>query len=172
MDASYHEMGSLMWITNQTRLDIANAVRAVVRFSHDPQEVHVKAANNWKIIEYLSAMAHLGLTFRKDSKLEDVQLDYDLETYVDGYYAHKADGRRSVSCVAVCCGGTLVSWSSRTQKCLALSTTEAEYVAMADGVKEAHYVGGVLVFLMPSLGSPSIGVFEDNKGAINLAETL
>ena len=110
MDASYHEMvGSLMWITNQTRLDIANAVRAVVRFSHDPQEVHVKAANNWKIIEYLSAMAHLGLTFRKDSKLEDVQLDYDLETYVDGYYAHKADGRRSVSCVAVCCGGTLVS---------------------------------------------------------------
>ena len=55
---------------------------------------------------------------------------------------------------------------------ITLPTTEAEYVAMADGVKEAHYVGGVLVFLMPSLGSPSIGVFEDNKGAINLAETL
>lgn len=169
VDARYREMvGSLMWIANQTRPDIANAVRAVARFSHDPKEVHVKAAR--KIIEYLSATAHLGLTFRKDSKLEEVQLEYDLETYVDADYAHKADDRRSVSGVAVCCGGTLVSWFSRTQKCVTLSTTEAEYVAMADGVKEALYVRGVLVFLMPSLGSPSIGVFEDNKGAIDLAK--
>ena len=56
-----------MWIANQTRLDIANAVRAVARFSHDPKEVHVNAAR--KIIEYLSATAHLGLTFREDSNL-------------------------------------------------------------------------------------------------------
>ena len=41
---------------------------------------------------------------------------------------------------------------------------------MADGVKEALYARGVLVFLMPSVGSPSIGLFEDNKGAINLAK--
>ena len=100
----------------------------------------------------------------------DVQLEYDLETYVDADYAHKAEDRRSVSGVAVSCGGTLVSWFSRTQKCVTLSTTEAEYVAVADGVKEALYVRGVLVFLMPSLGSPSIGVFEDNKGAIDLAK--
>ena len=92
----------LKWITNQTRPDIANAVRAVARFSHDPKEVHVKAAR--KIIEYLSATAHLGLTFRKDSKLEDVQLEYDLQTCVDADYAHKADDRRSVSGVAICCG--------------------------------------------------------------------
>ena len=112
----------------------------------------------------------MGLTFRKDSKLEDVHLEYDLETYENADYAHKADDRRSVSGVAVCCGGTHVSWISRTQKCITLSTTEAEYVAMADGVKEDLYVRGVLVFLMPSVGSPSIAVFEDNKVAINLAK--
>ena len=50
MDASYREMvGSLMWIANQTRPDIVNAVRAVARFSHDPKEVHVKAVR--KIID-------------------------------------------------------------------------------------------------------------------------
>ena len=169
VDAIYREMvGSLMWIVNQTRPDIANAVRAVARFSHDPKEINDKAAR--KIIKYLSATAHLGLTFRKDSKLEEVQLDYDLKTYVDVDYAHKADDRRWVSGVAVCCGGTRVSWFSRTQECVILSTTEAEYVAMSDGVKEALYVRGVLVFLMPSLGSPRIGVFEDNKGAIDLAK--
>ena len=59
---------------------------------------------------------------------------------------------------------------SRMKKCVTLSTTEAEYVAMADGVKEALYVREVLVFLMPSLGSPSIGVFEDSKGATELAK--
>ena len=50
VDASYREMvGSLMWIANQTRPDIANPVRAVARFSHDPKEVHVKAVR--KIID-------------------------------------------------------------------------------------------------------------------------
>ena len=71
VDASYREMvGSPMWTANQTRPDIANAIRAVARFSHDPKEVHVKAAR--KMIEHLSDTAHLGLTIRKDSKLEDV----------------------------------------------------------------------------------------------------
>ena len=68
VDASYREMvGSLMWIANQTRPVIANPVRAVARFSHDPEEVHVKATRD--IFEYLSATAQLGLTFRKDSNV-------------------------------------------------------------------------------------------------------
>ena len=108
----------------------------------------MKAAR--KFLEYLRAAAHhLGLTFRRENMLEDVQLEYDLETYVDADYAHRAEDRRSVSSVAVCCADMLVSWLSRTQKCVTLSTTEAEYVAMADGVKEALYVRGGLVFLMP-----------------------
>ena len=166
VDASYREMvGTLMWIANQTRPDIVNAVRAVARFLHDPKEVHIKAAR--KIIEYVSATAHLGPTFRKDSKLEHMQLEYYLKTHVDADYAHKADDRRSVSAVAVCCGSTLVSWSFRTQKRVPLSITESEYVAMADVVKEAIYVR-VLFLLMPSTESLSIGVLEDNKGAIDL----
>ena len=54
-----------------------------------------------------------------------------------------------------------MSWFSRTQKCVTLSTTEAEYVAIADGVTGALYVSGILAFLMPSLGPMSIGVYED-----------
>ena len=98
-------------------------------------------------------------------------MEFDLETYLDADYAHMAEDRRSVSGVVVFCGGTPVSWFSRTQKCVILSTTEAEYAAMADGVKEALYVRGILAFLMQSLGAMSIGVYEDNKGAIDLAKT-
>ena len=169
MDVPFREIvGSLMWIANQTRPDIANALRAVARFSHDPKPIHDKAAQ--KILEYLNATSDLGSTFRRDSDLESVQTEVDLEAYVDAAYAHKAKGRRSVSGVALCCGGTLVPWLSRTQKCVTLSTTEAEYVAMADGVKEAQYVRGILAFLMPSLEPMSTSVYEDNKGAIDLAK--
>ena len=97
-------------------------------------------------------------------------MEFDFQTYVDAHYAHKAEDRRSVSGVAVCCGGTLVSWFSRTRKYVTLSTTEAEYVAMANGVKEALHVTGILAFLMPSLEPTSISVCEDNQGAIDLAK--
>ena len=169
MDVNLREVvGSLKWIANQTRSDISNPVPEIARFSHDPKEVHLKAAR--KIFEFLNATTHLGVTFRRESSLEDVEMEYDIETYVNADYAHKVDDSRSFSGVAVCCGGTLVSWLSRTQKCVTLFTIEFEYVAMADGVKEALCVRRVLVILMPSLGSPSIGVFEDNKGAIDLAK--
>lgn len=72
----------------------------------------MKAAS--KILEYLNGTAHLGLTFTRKNKLEDVQAEYDLETYVDADYAHRADDKRSVSGVAICCGGTLVPWFSST----------------------------------------------------------
>ena len=98
-------------------------------------------------------------------------MEYDIETYVDADYTHKVEDRRSFSGVAVCCGGTIVSSFSRTQKCVALSTTEAEYVAMVDGVKEALYVRGVLVFLVPSLGSPSIGVFTITRERLTWRKT-
>ena len=64
-----------------------------------------------------------------------MQIEIDLETYVEAEYAHKAEDRRSVSGMAVCCGGTLVSWFARTQKCVTLSTSVAEYVAMEDESK-------------------------------------
>ena len=56
------------------------------------------------------------------------------------------ENRRSSPGVAVSCGGVLVSSFSRRQKCVILSTTEAEHVAMADGVKAAPYVRGKLRF--------------------------
>ena len=82
---------------------------------------------------YLSSTSDLGWTFRRDSDFGSVQIEFDLETYVNVDCADKPEDRRSVYAVALCCGGTLVSWFSKTQKCVTLSTTEAEYVAMADG---------------------------------------
>ena len=64
VDVPFREIvGSLMWIANQTRPDIANAVRAVARFSHDPKPIHYKAAQ--KILEYLNATSEFRLNFQE-----------------------------------------------------------------------------------------------------------
>ena len=108
MDVPFREIvGSLVWIANQTRPDIANAVRAIARFFHNPKPIHYKAGQ--KILEYLNATSDLGLTFRRGSDVGCVQLEFDLETYVDSDHAHKAEDRLSVSGVAGSCGGALVS---------------------------------------------------------------
>ena len=76
-----------------------------------------------------------------------------------------------MSGVAVTVGKLSVSWFSSTHKIIALSTTEAEYVALGDGVKEALFVKGVLSFTIPSISENCIKVFVDNDGAISLANS-
>ena len=80
-----------------------------------------------------------GITFQKENGLE-------LVAFADADYASKATDRRSASGGAVTCAGAYVSWSSRIQKCVTVSTTEAEYVALGDTVKERCLSGscGVL----------------------------
>ena len=74
-----------------------------------------------------------------------------------------------MSGVAVTVGKSSVSWFSTTQKIVTLTTTEAEYVALGDGVKEALFVKVVLSFIIPSISENCIKVFVDNNGATSLA---
>ncbi|CAB1107872.1 unnamed protein product [Ectocarpus sp. CCAP 1310/34] len=90
--------------------------------------------------------------------------------YADADFASKAADRRSISGGIVTCGGGVVSWFSRTQKCVTLSTTEAEYVALGDVVKEILFLRQVWRFMFPKVSMPCIPVFEDNQGAIQRAQ--
>ena len=119
-------VGNLMWLANQTRPAISNAVRAVARSTHTPKLKHWEAARG--ILGYLKVTNGYGITFQRGSSLE-------LMVYADAAYAPKDTKRKSVSGVAVMCGGAAIQWISRTQKCTTLSSSEAEYVAMAEGFK-------------------------------------
>ena len=93
----------------------------------------------------------------------------EISEFADANYAEKADDRKSVSGVAVTVDKSSVSWFSNTQKIVTLSTTEAEYVALGDGFKEALFVKGVLPFIIPSMSENCIKVVVDNDGAVSLA---
>ena len=69
------------------------------------------------------------------------------------------------------CGGAAIQWISRTQTCTALSSSEADYVEMAEDFKEALFLRSVWRFFLPDIGDPCIQVFEDSNGAIQLAVT-
>ena len=57
-----------------------------------------------------------------------------------------------------------------TQKCVTLSTAEAEYVAITDVLKEVLFLRQVWRFMLPEMVMPCIPVFEDNEGAIQIAK--
>ena len=150
-----------MWLVVMSRLDIANAVRAVARHSINPTERHWKAV--LQIIRYLLGTKDLGITFERRSGL-------DLSLFTDSDCAEKANDRRSVSGIAVVLGNAAVSYSSNTQKIIAQSAAESEYVAVGDGVKEGLFVRQVLGFLVPSLSEKCIKIFVDNDAAISVTD--
>ena len=61
-------------------------------------------------------------------------------------------------------------WFSRTQKCVTLSTSEAEYVALGDAVKELLFLRQVRPFMIPGKGMLCFPVFEDNQGALQFSK--
>ena len=103
------------------------------------------------------------MTFQKGNGLE-------LVAFADADYASKAADRRSVSGGAIMCAGACVRWFSGTRKCVTLSTTEAEYVALADTIKETMLLWYVWNSIFPGLRTSCITVFENNEGAKNLAQ--
>ena len=154
-------VGNLLWVSGMTRPDIVNAVRAVARQTHNPSSRYWEAVV--KIIAYLKRTKEPGLLFL-------IGGDFVLSVYVDADYASQSNWRRSVSGVVVMLGGTVISASSSTQHCVTLSTSEAEYVAITQGARMILFTKAVLEFLQPQISGRTVDVFEDNQGAIALAE--
>ena len=112
-------IGSLLYLM-AGRLDILFSVGMCARFQSNPKEIHHQATK--RIFKYLEYTQHLGLWYSKSSSFE-------LVAYSDSDFGGCKLGRRSTSGTCHFLGGNLVSWSSRKQNSIALSSTEAEYIA-------------------------------------------
>jgi hypothetical protein len=116
---SYGSMiGSLLYVTT-TRPDVMFNVRTCARFQASPRESHLKAIK--RILRYLKYTQNIGLWYPKGAKFE-------LIGYSDLDYAGCKVERRSTSDICQLLGRSLVSWSSKKQNSVALSTAEAEYI--------------------------------------------
>ena len=156
-------VGHLIWLANQPRPDILNAVRAVARYSHSPKLVHWKAVLH--ILQYIRLTSGHGITFQRG-----MGSGVDLKLYVDSDFASRDTNRRSVSGGVVMCARACVSFFSRTPKSVILSSTEEGYAAMAAGIKETMFLRYIwsCIFLDRDVGCTLVK--EDNVGVIHLAK--
>ncbi|CAN0509955.1 unnamed protein product, partial [Discosporangium mesarthrocarpum] len=127
-------MGALLWAVCMSRPDISNPVRALARYSQDPSKAHWHPGI--KIPRYLLGTRTWGINYKRG-------LGQELFACADSSYVGDSNDRRSVSGGKIMFGGGAVSWFSRTQKTVAQSSSEAEYVAMGECVKELLFVRNV-----------------------------
>ena len=150
-------VGGLMWLAIPTRPDIFNAVRSVAMHCSTPKAIHWKVA--LVILAYINGSSDMGMTYQRGTLAS-----ISLEVFADADYASKATDRRSAS------GGACVCCFFKTQKWVTLSTSEAEYVALGDAVKELLFLRQLWHFMLPGKGMPCFPIFEDNQGAVQLSQ--
>ncbi|GJW05773.1 putative ribonuclease H-like domain-containing protein [Tanacetum coccineum] len=118
-------IGSLMYLT-ASRPDIMYAVCVCSRFQVTPKTSHLNAVK--RIFKYLKGKPHLGLWYPRESP-------FDLEAFSDSDYGGSNLDRKSTTGGCQFLRQRLISWQCKKQTIMATSTTEAKYVAAANGVE-------------------------------------
>lgn len=154
-------IGSLMYAAIATRPDIMYAVSALSVFNSSPKRVHLNSAK--RVLRYLKGTSDLGLFYKSTGQ--------PLQGFVDSDWGSDVDTRCSRTGFVFEIAGAAVTWQSRKQRCVALSSTEAEYVALAEAGKEAMYLRNILKELkvLEENKSPSV-IFCDNQSAAKLTK--
>ncbi|KAG8481224.1 hypothetical protein CXB51_025964 [Gossypium anomalum] len=151
-------VGSLMYAMVCSRPDLSYAVSAVSRYMANPGKEHWKAVQ-W-ILRYLRGTTDVCLQF---GRTEDGVIGY-----VDADFAGDLDRRRSLTGYVFTIGGCAISWKATLQTTVALSTTEAEYMAITEACKEAIWLKGLFSELNEDLQIST--VFCDSQSAIFLTK--
>lgn len=151
-------LGCLLYIAMGTRPDIAYAVAAVCRYSSSPTELHMTALK--RILRYLKRTKELSLHY--------TQQNSNLVCYSDADWAGDRDDRKSTTGNVHLLGNGAISWLSKKQSTVALSTSEAEYIALCSATQETVHLRSLLSDLGFKQEVPT-RTFEDNQGAISLA---
>ncbi|EIW73540.1 hypothetical protein TREMEDRAFT_26053 [Tremella mesenterica DSM 1558] len=155
--------GSILYLATITRPDIAYAASVLCRFISKWSLDHWKAAKH--LLRYLRGTSDLALTFDATAGKRTIL------GWADADWGGCLDTRRSTTGYVFSTYGGVVSWKSRRQPTVALSTTQAELLASTEAGKEAIWLRQLLADLElgPGDGEP-VNILNDNNGAIQLAK--
>ena len=152
-------VGSLIYLTH-TRPDIVNAVSIVSRFMSEPSKDHLTAAK--RILRYIKGTKSYGIMY-------ETEKDFKLTGYTDSDWAGSVDDRKSTSGYVFQLGNKVVSWSSKKQATVALSSAEAEYIAATSAAREAVWLRRILIDLQHKQETPTT-MFCDNMSTIAMTK--
>jgi hypothetical protein len=151
-------VGSLLHVSRHTRPDISFATGLLGRFASNPNSSHFEAA--YHVLRYLKGTTEKGLTVSSG--------DIVLKGYSDADWASDLNDRKSTLGFAIYIGKNLVSWGSKKQKSVALSTMEAELVGVAEATKEMLWLKQLLESVYCNIPKPIL--FCDNQAAITISK--
>lgn len=161
VDETYYKqiVGSLMYLT-ATRPDMMFVVSLISRYMARPTELHMQAAK--RALRYLKGTVNLGIFYKKGGTEE-------LLAFTDSDYAGDAEDSKSTSGYVFLLSNGAISWSSRKQSIVTLSTTEAEFVAAAGCACQTVWMRGILEEL-GHLQQGSTTIMCDNSSTIKLSK--
>lgn len=200
-DASKHEyqsmVGKLQYISTSLRADISHSVNTLSRYASAPGASHMKAAVD--VIRYLKGCPRLPIEFRPPSGRRNTRREYggasaaaapessssriDVSAWTDADWGGDLTDRKSTTGYVVKVNGNILSWQSRKQTTVALSTAEAEYMALSACLQEIIWLHALLTELglrdpkqirpdgtEVSVQQPRTVMYTDNRAAKFLCE--
>ena len=160
-------VGSLLYLAVKTRPDIAYAVGVLSRFMSCPRQLHMQAAK--RLLRYVSRHPGAGIFFRGRSFSENRPPMFSCRLYSDADYAADPVMRKSTSGMLLTVNGAPVTWKSKLQSVVALSTCELEFVAAAAAVREGLWFRKL--FLAVSGKHEAMQLFCDSESALSLMQS-
>jgi hypothetical protein len=153
-----HLLGGLMYAMVQTRPDLAYPIAYLARHMQNPTELALKGLKS--VFRYIKGSLHLGITYngRKTPVLTG---------YSDSDFAGDYDTRKSTSGYLFTLNNGPISWKSKRQSTISLSTTEAEFNGLEQATREAIWLKNLLIEVGIKINT--VEIKGDNTGAINLA---
>jgi Reverse transcriptase (RNA-dependent DNA polymerase) len=167
LDQSYrysHHVGKLMYLAGMTRPDLSNAVRELGRRASSPCMRHWRALQH--VARYLAGTTTISIMYQRHTH----NVNNVLVGYSDSDWATDSESRRSVTGYMIMFNDAPVAYKSKTQTSVTCSSSEAEWTAMAHGMRHAVHLRGLLAEL--AFPQQTTTWHEDNKGAIRTGSVI
>jgi len=156
-------VGMLLYLVTFSRPDLSNCVRELSKVMRDATKIHFKSLLH--TIKLVLDTSSWGLKYELN---ESSTWKWELKVFCDSEFVGDKEKHISITVFCIFYNDCLVSWKSRGQKSVSLSSTEAEYVTMSEVCMEVIFIENILVFLEIKLDYPIL-IQCDYVGAIYLA---
>ena len=164
-------VGSLNYLSQSCRPDISFAVNRLCRYASNPSPSHLQAAK--RVLRYLKGTSEVGLTYSGgvSGNIYKDNMMITVEMWTDADWGGDTSDRKSTTGYVVKVGGNTISWATKKQQTVALSTAEAEYMALSSGIQEQISIEQLMGELIGKrmINLPSI-VYTDNQSAIVISK--
>ena len=153
-------VGKLLFASNTVRFDITQIVGVLSRFLQNPKVIHMETAK--RVLRYLKGTMEYGIkyTCKQENSIKGFWRDAD--------WANDKVSRRSISGYVFKYAGGPITWRSKKQAVVAISTAEAEYMSLCEAVKESLWLSNVFKDFNIELGEMII--CEDNTSTIDMTK--